>query len=216
MSGHFWEIPEIWPDSTVFILGGGPSLLNNDLSLIHDKRVIGVNQAYKLGSWIDLLWYGDKQWFFSQLPQVKQFKGLIATCNHEVQEHRRYKRTKYVGRGKQSGIATDRRTHIAWNGNSGASAINVAYWLGAKKVVLLGFDCKLPEDIYTGKTHWHNDYEPKIDKRSRQLVDSYKRFLRYWPNVKKDADRIGLEITTTTPDSGLKDLFKYIPLEDCI
>lgn len=213
---HFWEIPKLWPNSTVYIIGGGPSLNNIDLSLIHNKRVIGVNQAYKLGPWIDLLWYGDKQWFPNQMPQVNQFKGLIATCSHEVQEHRRYKNVKYVGRGKQSGIASDKRTHIAWNGNSGASAINVAYWLGASKIVLLGFDCQLPEDKRKGKTHWHNDYEIKIDKKTGFIVDSYERFLRYWPNVKKDADKLGLEIVTTTKDSGLKDLFEYKPLQELL
>ncbi len=51
-----WPIPKIWNKSTVFIIGGGPSLLDIDLSLLHDKRVIGVNQAYKLGNWIDILW----------------------------------------------------------------------------------------------------------------------------------------------------------------
>lgn len=216
MSSHFWEIPELWPDSTVYIIGGGPSLLDLDLSLIHDKRVIGVNQAYKLGQWIDICWYGDKQWYPSQLPSINQYKGLVVTCSHEAQAHRRYKRVKYVGRGKHAGVASSKRTHIAWNGNSGASAINVAYWLGANRVVLLGFDAKLPDDKRNGKTHWHNDYEKKIDKKTGLLVDNYKRFYRFWPTVKLEADKLGLEIITTTPDSGLKDLFEYKSLEETI
>lgn len=209
MSSHFWEIPELWPSETVYIVGGGPSLLEHDLSKIHSKRVIGVNQAYKLGQWVDICWYGDKQWYPSQMPAINGYRGLIATCSHEAQAHRRYKRVKYVGRGKQAGICSDRRTHIAWNGNSGASAINVAYWLGAKKVVLLGFDAQLPVDKRKGKTHWHSDYKKKIDKKTGNLVDNYKQYLRYWPTVAKEAEKLGLEVVTTTKDSGLKDIFRY-------
>jgi uncharacterized Rossmann fold enzyme len=213
---HLWEIPELWPGSTVYIIGGGPSLLDLDLSLIHDKRVIGVNQAYKLGAWVDVCWYGDKQWYPSQFPMINDYKGLIVTCSAEAQEHRRYRRVKYVGRGAQSGLVTDRRTHIAWNGNSGASAINVAYWLGAKRIVLLGFDAQLPEDKVNGRTHWHDDYERRFDKRRGQLVDSYSNFMKYWPILAKHCEKIGLEVFTTTQESGLKDIFPYKPLEELI
>jgi len=210
----FFSIPCLWENSTVYILGGGPSLLDQDLSLIYNKRVIGVNQAYKLGNWIDVCWYGDKQWYPSQLPNINSFKGLILTCSAEAQEPRRYKNVNYIGRGAQSGIYTEKNTHIAWNGNSGASAVNVAWWFGADRVVLIGFDCQLPEDKRNGRTHWHDDYGKRINKRTGQLIDNYSRFLQYWPKVKKDADKLGLEIYTTTPNSGLKDIFEYKPLED--
>lgn len=212
----FWEIPEIWPDSTVYIIGGGPSLLNLDLTPLQHKRVIGVNQAYKLGTLVDLVWYGDKQWYPRQFPKINEFKGLIATCSAEAQPKRRYKRVRYVGRSKQGGIEHKKRTHIAWNGNSGASAINVAFWLGAKRVVLLGFDAQLPEDKINGRTHWHDDYERRIDKRKGTLVDIYTNYMKYWPVLAKEAGNIGLEIITTTPNSGLKDLFSYKPLEELV
>ena len=54
-----WNPPQIWKDQTAFILGGGPSLKDADLDLIHDRRVIGVNNAYQLGSWVDVCWFGD-------------------------------------------------------------------------------------------------------------------------------------------------------------
>ena len=54
-----WIPPQIWKGQTVFILGGGPSLNEANLDLIHDRRVIGVNNAYQLGSWVDVCWFGD-------------------------------------------------------------------------------------------------------------------------------------------------------------
>lgn len=207
----FFSIPRLWAESTVFIIGGGPSLLQQDLSLIHSHRVIGVNQAFRLGNWIDVCWYGDKQWYSQNLKDIKNFGGLVLTCSAEARKEKRWKRVKYVGRSKRVGIEYKKRTHVAWNGNSGASAVNVAYWLGAKRVVLLGFDMKVPNSI-DEPDHWHDLYEKNIDKKTGKYHDPYPRFMKGWPQIKKDAETIGLEIINATPDSALT-LFEYQPLD---
>ena len=206
-----WEIPAIWPGSTVFIIGGGPSLLKQDLSLICDKRVIGVNQAYKLGSWVDACWFGDKGWYEQNFPYIHEYGGLIATCS-AFNPQRQFTRVKYVGRSKRNGVEFNKRTHVAWNGNSGASAINFAYWLGASTVVLLGFDMQNPVDPKDKQTHWHNDYEPRYDNR-KKLVNPYPKFMEAWPQIKKDADRIGLKIINATV-GGCLETFERKSLEE--
>lgn len=210
----YWSIPKLWPDSTVFIIGGGPSLLQQDLSLIHDQRVIGVNQAYKLGSWVDICWYGDKNWYHLNMPQIKKYGGLIVTCSIEIQINRRISRVFYVGRSrkKMSGIEYKDRTQVCWNHNSGASAINLAYWLGAKTIVLLGFDMQLPKDKKNGSTHWHDDYERKINRRTGFLYDPYERYMKDWPYIAKDAKEIGLKIINATPGGALN-LFERKTIE---
>jgi hypothetical protein len=104
---------------------------------------------------------------------------------------------------------------VAWNGNSGASAINLAYWLGAKRVVLIGFDMKLPEDKHNKKaqTHWHNFYEPKWDKRNAILSNPYGRFMRHWPQIARDAKNLGLEILNASEGSALT-MFPIVKMED--
>ena len=62
-SGPFWSAPEMWRDETVFIIGGGPSLAEMDLSPIHSRPVIGVNNAYALGPWVDVIFFGDAHWW---------------------------------------------------------------------------------------------------------------------------------------------------------
>ena len=74
-----WNIPELWPGSTIFILGGGPSLSKVDLGLIHGRRIIGVNQAFRLGNFIDILYFGDGQFYKDNLKDIKKFGGLIIT-----------------------------------------------------------------------------------------------------------------------------------------
>ncbi len=51
--------PKIWKDGTAFILGGGPSLNEVNFDLIKNERVIGVNNTYRLGAWVDVCYSGD-------------------------------------------------------------------------------------------------------------------------------------------------------------
>jgi len=210
-----WTIPKIWPNSTIFIIGGGPSLLQQDLTLIHNRRVIGVNQAYKLGSWVDICWFGDKSWYKDRAgKEIKYYKGLIVTCS--TPEDRIHKnRINYVGRSREriDGIESKSRNHVRWNHNSGASAINLAYWLGASTIVLLGFDMQIPNDRKDYQDHWHNDYGVKISKTTGKLYDPYRRFMECWPRIAKDAKRLRLRIINTTP-AGALNLFERMTLEE--
>ena len=191
--------------------------MNVDLSLIHGKRVIGVNQAYKLGPWVDVCWFGDKQWYSQQMPAIADFGGLIVSCARETNPGKRWRRVRYVGRSKPGGIETKYRDRVAWNSNSGASAINLAYWLGAIRVVLLGFDMRIPGDPRNKKTptHWHQDYAVRWDKKKGQLLDSYERFMKYWPAVAQDAQAVGLEILNATEGSAITH-FPRVRLEDTL
>jgi hypothetical protein len=206
-----WEIPRLWADETVFILGGGPSIKEVDFELIRNHRVIAVNHAVSLGPWVDVVWFGDKNWGVENRDLLLSFGGLKVTCSTESQVHRRIPSVKYVARSKSYGIEYNKRTHIAWNGNSGASAVNLAYWLGASTVVLLGFEMKIVEVDGKQKTHWHDKYQEKRDKK-KQLVNPYPRFMKGWLPIFDDANKIGLKIINCTPDSDLT-MFPYKPLE---
>lgn len=204
-----WSIPRIWPDSTVFIIGGGPSVLEQDLSLIHKHRVIGVNQAFKLGPWVDVCWYGDKDGYDSNIPAICEYGGLIVTCSR-VSPHQRKAFIKYVARGPKSGLNLKQRTHVGWNNNSGASAINLAYWLGAKTVVLLGF--QMEQASRGERTHWHDDYTHR-KKSDGSYVDPYYKFNRHWPDIKRDADKAGFRIINATIGGALE-IFERMSLEE--
>ena len=199
----FWTVVDIWRGSTVYIIGGGPSLKDMDLSIIHNKRVIGVNNAYKLGSWVDCCWWGDGGWWDEHAGSLKNFSGLkVHCCNH----HAIRPGTKRVIRGKPLGIEK-RHEYISWNHSSGASAVNLAVHLGAKKIVLVGFDMKKDKD---GENNWHDDH-----KRLGPDWNPYDRFLSVWPHIRRDADKLKIEIINATPDSALT-LFPMMNLEDVV
>lgn len=194
-----WTISKLWPGQTVFIIGGGPSLIEQDLTPIHNRRVIGVNDAFKLGDWVDVCWWSDCRWGVWNQTKLAQFQGLNVSCTRCNCEHTN---TLQVRRQHAMGISTNPE-EINWNRNSGASAINLAYHLGARRVVLLGFDMK----VQNGEHNWHQNHQFK----PRPGVYE-ERFLPVFEHIKQDADRLGLDIINSTPDSALT-LFPYVELE---
>jgi hypothetical protein len=55
--------------------------------------------------------------------------------------------------GKVHGVKVMAKPFTAF-GNSGSGAINLAYAAGAKKIILLGYDCQHTD----GKRHWHGNH----------------------------------------------------------
>ena len=92
-----WKVPKMWAGKTAFILGGGPSFNSLDLSLIHDRRCIGVNNSYMLGSWVDILWFGDSRWLEWHSTHKKfvdgwrEYSGIRASCVARIKKSSEYK-----------------------------------------------------------------------------------------------------------------------------
>jgi hypothetical protein len=101
----YWKPKKEWEGETAFILGGGPSLLLEDLSALHNRCVIGVNNAYRLGPWVDFCWFGDIKWWNKHKEELSGFKGRIAQCNQRT-DILKVQGVYHFQRGKSSGIDT--------------------------------------------------------------------------------------------------------------
>lgn len=233
-----WHIPKIWEGSDVWILGGGPSIIDNFdiplkvvedvrfkrtgieayspyLAALNDKHVIGINVAYKLSKCVDICFFGDKNFYLSHRNNLQRFRKLVVTCDEYVGAREldwiKYLEKEEAPKGTlpntllKSGIST-RNNAVRWNLNSGAAAISLAYWLGAKRVILVGFDMKLNA---TDNKHFHNEY---IEKGKRNNPDPntlpFNAHLRGFPTIKADADRLGLEILNVSLDSAITEFPK--------
>jgi hypothetical protein len=204
----FEKVEKIWDNGTAFIIGGGPSLRDFDFTPLHNRNIIGCNCAFMLGEWVDICWFGDSMWFDQNRVLLAHFPGLKYHCCHR---HKDRPDTFRIARGKPEGIETD-PYKVSWNNNTGASAINLAYHLGARKVILLGFDMKFGSDK---ENNWHNYYERlEVSKRGDDWYP-YDRFLRSFIQIQKDAQKLDLEILNATPDSALT-LFPMISFEEAL
>lgn len=234
-----WKIPKIWEGGDCWIIGGGPSIhkqfnipnvlvmeirmkrasvskFSPYLSYLHDKHVIAVNAAFRLGTWVDFIFYGDNGFFLKNKKDLCAHPKIKVGCNDNTEKHAVPYGVRYLARDRRKprGIS-DKNGKVSWNGNSGASAINFAYHLGVKRIFLLGFDMNLGADNYQ---HWHSEYKTAEHKDQRARDPKklpFDRHLLGFPQIAKDAKRLNLEIINVNPDSAIN-VFPKVNLKDII
>ncbi len=191
--------PEIkWKDEDVFIIGGGDSLREFDWSLLKNELTIGCNDAFRLGKeTCKICVFGDAPWFRKNEKELAKFEGVVFTNSTQLL-HTRLPWLWTMPR-KPKGLYTNA---LAWNDSTGATAVNLALILGAKRIFLLGFDMHVSE---RGRVNWHDEPKTKTGKRA------FEKFLIGFTqlNVSLKKNFSGREIINVTDDSDL-DLFLKI------
>lgn len=192
----FWTVPRMWPGRTVYILGGGPSLAAVDVNRLRHERVIAVNNAYKLGWWIPVLYFGDCRWLKWHTENLKHWPGLkVTTCDQHLSELGRQLNIKVVRKkNAPDGLFRD-RSIMAWNLSSGACAINLAVHLGAQRIVLLGYDMRKID----GHNNWHTEHP------NAATHDPYQKFVTRFGAIARDLKALGVHCVNSTPGSALTD-----------
>jgi len=231
-----WIPEKIWAGQECWILGGGPSvltvfgipedvkyrlmvarehprLLSDYMDALHHRNVIGINNAYRIGDWIDIVFFGDCSWYNVHRAALLDFPGQKVTCCRRMEGWRdddprniRYMRKDGDHR---KGIST-KPGHVSWNSNSGLAALSLAVQLGVSRVFLLGFDTE-PEGLHT---HWHGSHRPPGNRRMPR-PEYYNAQLRKFDVVAEDAERLGLEILTVNPKSRVPH-FPRISLQEAL
>ncbi len=211
--GLYDSLPRPYEGQTVFVIGGGPSINHINLKLIADRPCVGCNSAYKLdpkGQWLDWLVFCDKRWFGWNHEELKLWPNRehVISLVPQLLERREdlWPWLKVVRRDEaRFGLSVDQDT-VCWNRGCGGAAINVAYLLGAIRIVLLGFDMKVVE----GKHNWHDDHQKA--ERDKIYQNSMMPFLKPLGDSMKVT---GLQIANATPGSALRE-FEMVPLEELL
>ena len=92
---------------------------------------------------------------------------------------------------------------VHFGGNSGYQAMNLAYLWGAKRLVLLGFDCKK----VGGKDHWFGQHPKGLTQ-----VQPYEIWQKHFEQMAKEFADLGVEVINCSPDSALT-CFKTAAIE---
>ena len=188
-----WTTTETWKGEDVCIIGGGPSLEDFDWSLLEDENTIGCNMAFKLGEKVcKLCIFGDARWFDVFEKELVQYKGIVFTNVPSLSKSR--KSWLWTMPREMRGL---HKTALGWNGNTGASAINLALILGVKTIFLLGFDMCLSDE---GKPNWHDRIIQKPNK------SAYPKFVEQYGRVAVDLEKKfpGRKVINVTKDSNLE------------
>lgn len=135
-----YSVPRLCTTGTVVCLATGPSLTAEDVAYCVGKAtLIAINDAWRLAPMADVLYSSDQYWF-PRHQWVPAFAGLKVGLDQFFD----------MPAAHQHGVITLRYTGdegIDWTPNclrsaknSGGAAINLACHLGAKRIVLLGYD----------------------------------------------------------------------------
>lgn len=194
------SVPRLWPDSTVVLLATGPSLTQADVDYCRDKaHVIAINDAYKLAPWAEILYGCDRRWWLAH-PDTTAFAG------------EKYGLQPVKGRGDirilrntgPTGLELD-PTGLKTGRNSGYQAIGLAVHLGAKQIVLLGYDMRRGKD---GKTHFFGEHK-------WPGAPPFQTFLTSFSTLEHPLKDRGIDVVNCTPGSALN-AFRHATLRDTI
>lgn len=195
------ELPHLSSQDVMYCVGGGPSLRGFDFARLRGKRCIAVNRSFEVVPWAEVLFFMDLRfwnWYGRQVLETVSPETRIVTAAAGVQ----HPRVEVVAARGGAGLEHT-WGFIRHGNNSGYAAVNIAYQLGARLVVLLGYDMRHDE---AGRHHWHDGYP--VPPRP----DVYKRMLQHWQALESAARAAGLLILNATPGSALR-TFPSIPTD---
>lgn len=149
------SVPKLWPGSTIVCIGGGQSLVAEDVDVCRGQHVIAVNDAYRLAPWADVLYAADAKWWKWQYrdrpDEINAYTGLRYSLNPDATK---YPNVQVLKRTGSAGLEL-RAWGLRTGENGGYQAINLAVHLGAVRVLLLGYDMQ----ITGGQQHWFGKHD---------------------------------------------------------
>lgn len=206
-----WKIPLLWPDETVFVVGGGSSVRYQPTDRLRGRKVIAINSSYEVAPFADFLFFGDHRWheehrWRAGFKDYLKSGGEVVTVSYPSRGDYLRKLDRITPSKEKADGLTTTRTGLSSQRTSFQGAINLAAMLGANRIVLLGLDGTRGVD---GKTHHHTDHKwPMTDKAEKiwqkQLVQ-----LRL---IVEPLKQRGVQVFNTSPISKVK-LWPFVRLE---
>lgn len=194
-----------------FIIGNGPSLNKMNLKLLKDEYTFGVNAIYtnykNMGFYPTFWAIEDILVAEDRSNEINEYKGSTKFYGAYLNKYlKKDKKTIYINFLHQSNyidspkFSTNASHKIYWGGTVSYLCIQLAYYMGFKDVILVGFDhnYKVPDTtiisnhgkVFTSQgpdpNHFHPDYfgagkrwhDPKVDRMEKGYVQAKQYFER--------------------------------------
>ena len=198
-----WNVPRLWPGQTIVCAASGPSLTQEQMkqAMESDCRVITINDSYKLSPLADILYACDARWWiwhklvggFLGVRIGLAWDGVAGKIYPQWNSENMINNIHLLASTGDAGLETEDSRGLRTGGNSGYQAINLAVHLGAKRIVLLGYDMK-PDD---GKHHWFGSHPYDVP------APPYEKFLELFATLVDPLKELEVEVVNCTPDSAL-------------
>jgi len=198
----YTKVKPIWKGETVFIVGGGPSLSKFNFNLLKGRNIIAINKSIKSCPWAQILYWTDSRVYSWLKDDIEKFKG----DKYTIKPFNTPLNVKALKNTGTSGLELD-PVGIRHGNNSGFAAINLAYHLGVKRIILLGFDM----GNIGQKSHYHDGY-PVLMTSNKTYEE---RMLPTFNSLVKPLEENGVEIINASMVSKIK-CFKRMPIEKAL
>ncbi|HBO2361308.1 TPA: hypothetical protein L4H08_005446 [Pseudomonas aeruginosa] len=179
-----------WTGCTVACIASGPSLTAEDCSVVQASGLptIAVNTSWKLARFCDVIYAGDSCWWEAYGSEI-DIPAERWSCTRQAIQ--RFGVNHHIVYGEY---------------NSGMRAIQFAIWQGAKRVLLLGYDCSLEHG-----THWHGEHGKTKNPDSKKVGQWHRQF----GQVSAEAKTAGVEVVNCSRSTALT-CFERIGLEEAL
>lgn len=190
-------VPEIYSGKTGVLLATGPSLSKEDVEYLRPLHargsiiLFGLNDAYKLCDFLDVLYFCDPRWLLVNKDVLDYQHAQIWTQDLKVR--REHKNVKRIAGGSGNGICKT-PNHIHFGGNSGFQLLNLAWHFGIREFYLLGYNMGMSPRM--GKQQHFFGQHPKPLNQS----NNYKSFVSSFQAIDKATRSM---ITNCTHPTGL-------------
>lgn len=206
----FVEIDGDWSDVPVYVIGGGPSLLDFDFNKLKGMGIlVGANRTAFVVP-CDTMVTLDQHFTRMCHEEITHYvstggEAVIAMTPNE-RCIKPIKGAKYMCLRRNGGLSKDRRD--LFGVNSGYAALGLAYLRKAREIALLGFDFKVNSK---GKSHFHAGYSWHRSNNHR--------FLNQWATnfekARQQLEEIGATVINFVgPEGSNVTAFKTAPLGD--
>lgn len=193
-------MPKRW-----ILIASGPSMNQIDMNMVRaawpDWRVMVINNSWQLAPWADVMYAGDAQWWNKYGDDVRFANDKYTANLHTAQT----RNIKFVERVKGHGLNLE-RGKVNAGGNSGFAAINLAYHLGMRQAILLGYDMHR-----NAGAHWHGEHEG--------MLSAPESHIRVWVTefnqMASDLRKARVRVINSTPGTALT-CFPCKPLEKAL
>lgn len=205
----YGTVPLLWPGGTIVCLACGPSLSAPDVELVRRAReagrvrVIAINAAVRLAPWADVRYaHHAADWDRREDQAIlAAFKGLKYSIEAGSAKHG----ATLLRMSGSEGLETVDRGAIRHGKTSGYQSIGVAVHLGAKRIILLGYDAKRNA---AGVLHFYSCV-------GRQGPSDFAIWLRHYATLPGPLAAAGVDVLNASRETAIE-VFPRVELEEVL
>lgn len=207
--------------SRAIVAASGPSLSEEQVQLIRSMKIdtdefllIAVNDTYKLfADILDIVYCADLSWLKMNETGLKEKASTAKIVMPDRSNIREYSSSSSVEQlnlvvcHNYQGLHRDPGS-INSGRNSGFQALHLARNLGAKEIILVGFDMSVAPE--SGKEHWFGSHPQGL----RSPATEFSSFIEHFIPLASDLRAEGTKVWNCTgPNSKLNGIFPPTFLE---